>query len=564
LYGSIDTPFQRYLTVTYDDGSNSARQTSTNGSSLPNPRTISLNISPPSPSTNVLEFNITHLYTIFGQFLTHDITGVSTSTDSSGTEIDCPCTSSDESCLGISWPSNDAYLNQSCMNFTRSSAAFPDFTCTTSYREQLNLVSSYIDGSQIYGTDSTRASELRTYSGGLLKTSDGITVSSKGITNRTYLPLSSDDSCSANSSSATYYCFKAGEYRTSENLALVSMHTLFMREHNRIAAELATLNPSYSDETLYQETRRIVIAEYQHIVYNEFVPLIYGNTTLSPLSTESYYTGYDSSKNPALYNEFATAAFRMGHSLVRQSLNRRNISLLQINSSSFDFENIVFQSDYAYSTTYQGLNSIFLGLISDLAWRFGTFGFQLQNNLFSTTYSNGTTTAVDLLALNIQRGRDHGIAPYYLAIYKCFGVNVTSFNGLSSYISSANIAILKTLYASVYDIDLYVGGLMERRSNSNYAVGPTFACIIMQQFSDLKNSDRFYYENGPSTTSSAFSMSQLTEIKKITLAGIICNNYDLNSITTNPFYTSSASGNSVVSCSTLTSQMNLTAWYNTA
>lgn len=182
-----------------------------------------------------------------------------------------------------------------------------------------------------------------------------------------------------------------------------------------------------------------------------------------------------------------------------------------------------------FSTTYQGLNSIFLGLISDLAWRFGTFGFQLQNNLFSTTYSNGTTTAVDLLALNIQRGRDHGIAPYYLAIYKCFGVNVTSFNGLSSYISSANIAILKTLYAyvifllildinklivsmiylkrSVYDIDLYVGGLMERRSNSNYAVGPTFACIIMQQFSDLKNSDRFYYENGPSTTSSAFSMS---------------------------------------------------------
>lgn len=132
LYGSIDTPFQRYLTVSYDDGSNSARQTSTNGSSLPNPRTISLNISPPSPSTNVLEFNITHLYTIFGQFLTHDITGVSTSTDSSGTEIDCPCTSSDESCLGISWPSNDAYLNQSCMNFTRSSAAFPDFTCTTS------------------------------------------------------------------------------------------------------------------------------------------------------------------------------------------------------------------------------------------------------------------------------------------------------------------------------------------------------------------------------------------------------------------------------------------------
>ena len=132
LYGSIDTPFKRYLAVSYDDGTNSARQTSTNGSSLPNPRTVSLKVSVPSPTTNIFEFNITHLYALFGQFLTHDISGVSTSTDSNGDEINCPCTSTDESCLGVTWPSNDAYLNQSCMNFTRSSAAFPDFTCTTS------------------------------------------------------------------------------------------------------------------------------------------------------------------------------------------------------------------------------------------------------------------------------------------------------------------------------------------------------------------------------------------------------------------------------------------------
>jgi len=212
LYGSKDTPYKRYLSLGYDDGTNSARQTSTNGSDLPNPRTISITISVPT-STNVLEFNITHLYALFGQFLTHDITGVSTSTDSDGTEIDCPCTSTDESCLGIDWPSNDAYLNQTCLNFTRSSAAFPSFNCTSSYREQLNLVSSFIDGSQIYGLDSTRASELRTFSKGLLKTSDGITAANKGITNRTYLPLSSDDTCSS-SSTSTYYCFYAGEYRT--------------------------------------------------------------------------------------------------------------------------------------------------------------------------------------------------------------------------------------------------------------------------------------------------------------------------------------------------------------
>ena len=69
------------------------------------------------------------------------------------------------------------------------------------------------------------------------------------------------------------------------------------------------------------------------------------------------------------------------------------------------------------------------------------------------------------------------------------------------------MATLQTLYASVYDIDLYVGGLMETISPTSYiATGPTFSCIIMNQFSNLKNADRFYYENGPSTSSTAFTL----------------------------------------------------------
>jgi peroxidase len=71
----------------------------------------------------------------------------------------------------------------------------------------------------------------------------------------------------------------------------------------------------------------------------------------------------------------------------------------------------------------------------------------------------------------------------------------------------------------------------------NAVVGRTFACIIMEQFKDLKNGDRYYYENGPSVT--AFTLEQLAEIKKVKMSTLLCNNYDLTSIQPNSFYISS-------------------------
>ncbi len=72
-----------------------------------------------------------------------------------------------------------------------------------------------------------------------------------------------------------------GDSRATEQPQLTVMHTLWHREHNRVAKALAALNPTWSDETIFQEARRIVVAEMQHIAYDEFIPAL--------LSTLNYH-----------------------------------------------------------------------------------------------------------------------------------------------------------------------------------------------------------------------------------------------------------------------------------
>ena len=115
-----------------------------------------------------------------------------------------------------------------------------------------------------------------------------------------------------------------GDLRVNEQPNLAVMHTLFLREHNRVARQLQKINPKWNDETLFQETRRIVVAEWQHIVYNEWLPLILGQDNMKrfglfPL-TKGFSNSYETDFDPRITNAFGAAAFRVGHTLIPASI----------------------------------------------------------------------------------------------------------------------------------------------------------------------------------------------------------------------------------------------------
>ena len=145
----------------------------------------------------------------------------------------------------------------------------------------------------------------------------------------------------------------------------------------------------------------------------------------------------------------------------------------------------------------------------------------LQNRLFQSPNFD-SNMQIDLAATNINRGRDHGY-PSYVAFRKFCGLGLAKkFDDLKTTMSDSNIQKLKSVYSNVADVDLWVGGLAEgvfldgkNRLNNTFRsggaiVGDTFQCLLKLQFSELKRSDRFYYENAPNdkkgTASTAFTL----------------------------------------------------------
>ena len=489
-WGATGTDLLRLAPAQYADGISTP-----GGVGRPDARTISNAVAAEPATTPTNDRMMSAFIYAWGQFVDHD--------------IDLTSGASPRQTFNIPVPTGDPQFDPfgtgtQVIPLSRSNYDPTTGTGAGNPRQQVNSITAWVDGSQIYGSDATRAAALRSFSGGKLKTSSG-----------DLLPFNTAGLANANDAHVVpnSQLFLAGDVRANENPELTALQTLFVREHNRLADTIAKANPGLSDEAIYQQARQIVIGELQAITYNEFLPALLGPDALRP------YTGYHANVNPGIANEFSTSAFRVGHTLVGD-----DIEFLDNNGNAvrpaIALANAFFDPRVVEQT---GIDPILKYLASDRAQEVDTKVVDgLRNFLFGPPGAGG----MDLAALNIQRGRDHGLADYNTT-RAAYGLpKVNSFAQITS--NTDLQAALQKLYGNVNNIDLWVGGLAEGHVRGG-SVGALFERIIADQFTRLRDGDRFFFER-------VFSGRDLQALEHTTLADVIQRNSGVRNIQDNVFY----------------------------
>lgn len=402
-----------------------------NFAALPNARVVSNAICREHvPRSN--RRGMSELVMFWGQFIDHAVTF----TDNSKVS------------LPIKVPAGDPVFQPGVIHFFRTQKR------GKSNRESpINFLSSYLDAANVYGSTVDIAIGLRSKSGGMMRLPGNVLPrDSKGF-------------------------FEAGDVRVNENPMLTTLHTIFAREHNRVASEVLRAFPKMKDEEVYQLARLIVGAEQQAIVYYEWLPAVLGRRLRR-------YRRYHVRKVGAVSNEFSTIAFRVGHTMINPfltSVNARGRVLKQRLRSAF-FNTKMFLKIGPESFLRGAMRTAAAEVDAEITT-------EVRN--FLVGEGTGRGISLDLAALNIQRGRDNNI-PSYNALRR--GLRMRPARRFSDITS--NVAMqrkLASIYKSVHRVDAWVGGVCEDHKKGG-SLGPLFAKIWAKEFERLRDADRFYFE----------------------------------------------------------------------
>ncbi|KAK3286283.1 hypothetical protein CYMTET_6151 [Cymbomonas tetramitiformis] len=629
----------------------------------------------------------THMLMQWGQFLDHDITF--TPQIITGADVCANCSMDNtDTCYPIPILDGDPDFEVgSCIKFTRSDAdcgsglGFTGATCdtkdsagvrTSSWREQLNGITSYIDASQVYGSDQSHADAIREPTigsrggsrrgrlrvcdenclrkvfarrgiptelanglgdfppfdlnalagegggeggedsgsedsvqaaeqaacSGSMTTEDGVktcdlpgaqatTTAAAGTCNATCQGLSK----ASGHCGGLLPCFSVGDVRGNENIGLLSMQTVFMREHNRLAGILSQMNPTWSDEDVYQEARKIVGAEMQIVTYKEYHPANMGSnafefgsiggrngdTPRDHLQCHSKNAGdsndrdgifrtpsgrlaescdwYDDTMPADTLNEFSTAGFRLGHTQVADAFERYDDQWRSHPNGHVLLRHAFFNSSKVLLEG--GVEPIIRGLTNQVCHGHDLkLVYDLGRDLFGPPGPKG----LDLVALNIQRGRDHGLPTFNAFRERYFGKGRGSIRNFSikhhedkgffdKFLDPNNgferdiLMALSKAYNGRFDqLDAWVGFLAERRL-FGWEWGVTLSRLLAEQFKRYRNGDRFFWTNR-----GVFTLPQRRALSQVSLAGIICANSNINELQPNVFKLDIAAGNSRKEC----------------
>ncbi|XP_059827383.1 eosinophil peroxidase-like [Hypanus sabinus] len=556
--GASNMPYIRWLPAEYEDGFSLPKGWTDgkcyNGFPLPLVRDISNKILKAPMKSIVSDSGRSQFFTQWGQWISHEIsfTQSSSSQQTFFNEINCETSCVKKPpCFPIKVPPDDPRITGTgpCIPFTRSA-----FVCLSAFEkvntcEQINTQTSYLDASNVYGTTENQAKKLRDFTNemGLLKVNP--TFSDHGLHFLPFRNCNWMDACTAANSSSFSLSTEAGDARADENMGLLSFHTIFLREHNRLARKLKRLNPHWSGETIYQETRKIIGAFQQIITYRDYIPRVIGKH-----ATEKYlsqYQGYDESADPSLSNVFATAAMRFGHVTIQPVVKRYNENYQEDSS---------YPSKLLHNTLFTpkklikegGIDPIVRGLCGSptkLQTQTAMMPDELREKLVVSQHGMNQ----DLSSINIQRSRDHGLQGYNAWRRFCGLSAPPNLSALSLVLKNKKLAFnLLKLYGTPENIDVWVGGISEPFVEGG-RVGPLFTCLIGQQYKNLRDGDRFWWEN-----EGVFTANQRQALQHVSLAAAICDNTGIEKLPRDVF-AFKANPNSYERCNRIP-RINLSAW----
>ncbi|TSM52321.1 Dual oxidase 2 [Bagarius yarrelli] len=449
--GTAGAPLMRLLAAYYSDGVFQIQ-----GLNLPNARRISNTVSR-GRSGHLSVQNRTALSLFFGSHVMYEIV--------ESRRPGCPA-----EFVNIPVPKDDPVFRsnsteQVLLSFQRVNWDHNSGQSPNNPRNQINHVTAWIDGSSIYGTSSSWCDALRSFQGGLL--SIGSSNMPKQTTSNNFM-WSAPNPFTGQTGPKGLYEF--GNAWANENIFTVAEAIVWFRYHNYLATQLHKEHPWWSDEKLFQNARKRVIATFQKSV----------DPGVSP-EFQIVTTSYDLTLlPPGVYMRNRTCHYR------KVVNNDGSTSpALRMCNSFWSRDNPNFKSG-------QDMDELIMGMASQIAEREDNI---IVEDMQDYMYGSLRFSRTDAVAEAIQRGRDFGLNGYN-RVRKALNLPpVKTWGEINPSLNKTNPELfmeLSKLYG--YDInrlELFVGALLE----INNGPGPVLSSIVLEQFERIRNADRFWFEN---------------------------------------------------------------------